>query len=50
MFPPLADACRQVRLQRSRLESIAVSITDLRPERTGSLGAPRTAPRRLVSA
>jgi hypothetical protein len=50
MFPPLAEACRQVRLQRSRLESIAVSITDLRPERSGSLGAPRTAPRRLVSA
>jgi 50S ribosome-binding GTPase len=50
MFPSLAEACRQARLQRSRLESIAVSITDLRPERTGSLGSPRTAARRLVTA
>jgi hypothetical protein len=50
MFPPLADACRKVRLQRSRLDSIAVSVAELRPERTGSLGSPRTAPRRLVTA
>jgi hypothetical protein len=50
MFPPLADACRQVRLQRSRLDSIAATVTDLRPERTGSFGAPRTTARRLVTA
>jgi hypothetical protein len=49
MFPPLAEACRQVRLQRSRLDSIAATVTDLRPERTGSLGSPRAA-RRLVTA
>jgi 50S ribosome-binding GTPase len=50
MFPPLAEACRQVRLQRSRLDSIAATVTDLRPERTGSFGGPRSAPRRLVTA
>jgi hypothetical protein len=50
MFPPLADACRQVRLQRSRLDSIGATVTDLRPEHTGSFGAPRTTARRLVTA
>jgi hypothetical protein len=50
MFPPLAEACRQVRLQRSRLDSIAATVTDLRPERTGAFGAPRSAARRLVTA
>ena len=50
MFPALAEACRQARLQRSRLDAIAVTVTGLRPERTGSLGAPRTAARRLVTA
>jgi hypothetical protein len=50
MFPPLADACRQVRLQRSRLDSIGATVTDLRPEHAGSFGAPRTTARRLVTA
>jgi hypothetical protein len=50
MFPALAEACRQARLQRSRLDAIALAVTGLRPERTGSLGAPRTAARRLVTA
>jgi hypothetical protein len=50
MFPPLADACRQVRLQRTRLDSITAAVTDLRPERTGSLGSPRASARRLVTA
>ncbi|HET6327884.1 MAG TPA: GTPase [Planctomycetaceae bacterium] len=50
MFPLLADACRQVRLQRTRLDSIAATVADLRPERTGAFGAPRAAARRLVTA
>ncbi len=50
MFPPLADACRQVRLQRSRLDSIAATVNDLQPERTGSFGGPRATARRLVTA
>jgi hypothetical protein len=50
MFPRLAEACRNARQQRLRLEAIAVTVAGLRPERTGSLGAPRTVPRRLVTA
>jgi hypothetical protein len=50
MFPPLAEACRQTRLQRTRLDAIAVTIGGLRPERSGTLGAPRAAARRLVTA
>jgi hypothetical protein len=50
MFPMLAEACRQARLQRSRLDAIAVTVNGLRPERTGSFGSPRTAARRLVTA
>jgi hypothetical protein len=50
MFPLLAEACRNARLQRSRLDAIAVTAAALRPERTGSLGSPRMAARRLVAA
>jgi hypothetical protein len=51
MFPPLAEACRQVRTQRLQLESIAMTVADLGPRQaTGPLGATRSAPRRLVAA
>jgi hypothetical protein len=50
MFPALAEACRRARLQRSRLDAIAVSVAELRPERTGQLGSARTTARRLVTA
>jgi hypothetical protein len=43
LFPNLEAACRQVRLQRARLDSIAATVTGLKREiALGGLGAPRT--------
>jgi hypothetical protein len=50
LFPQLEEACRRVRLQRTRLEGIAATVTGLKREMSiGTLGAPRTAPRRALA-